>query len=166
MNEQFFIQTVNIKAKEIGMSPLLLLSGLEGLYTFKDVQINQINYQFLDNLILTIFALRIGDSYHAIAQDNLNNPNQKVRTAASKELTVMTPETIAQSANPYLQSFATILDGKSVIYHYHEKALEVAAYEVKKAHVNFGHDSIGTIMLQICKNDLSESLNLGAWFNS
>jgi len=166
MNEQAFLQTVNTKAKQLGISPLLLLSGIEGLYTFKDVQLNQINYQYLDNLILTIFALRIGDSYHAIAEDNLSNPNQKVRSAATRELTVLEPETIAQSANPYLQSFASILNGKSVIYQYHEKALEVAAYEVKRAHVQFGDDSIASIMLQICKTDLNESINLGAWFNN
>jgi hypothetical protein len=166
MNEQVFIQTVNVKAKELGISPLLLLSGIEGLYTFKDIHINQINYQFLDNLILTIFALRIGDSYHTIAEGNLDNPNHKVRTAATRELTAMSEQAIAESANPYLQSFASIIDGKSVIYHYHEKALEVAAFEVQKAHNSFGDDSIGSIMLQICKKDLNESLNLGAWFNN
>jgi hypothetical protein len=78
----------------------------------------------------------------------------------------MTTEAIAGSANPYLQSFASIIDGKSAIYQYHEKALEVAAYEVKKIHLQFGDESIGSIMLQICKNDLNESMNLGAWFSS
>lgn len=71
MNEQLFLQTVNNKAKEFGISPLLLLSGVEGIYSFRDVKINAINYQFLDSLILTIFALRIGDGFHNIAEENL-----------------------------------------------------------------------------------------------
>jgi hypothetical protein len=68
MNEQEFYKMVNAKARALNMSPLLLISGIEGLYSFKDVQIDNINYRFLDNLILTILALRIGDSFHAIAE--------------------------------------------------------------------------------------------------
>jgi hypothetical protein len=166
MNQELFVEVVNTKARKIGISPLLLLSGLEGLYTFKDVQINHINYRFLDNLILTIFALRIGDSFHTIAEENLSNPSQKVRAAATKELTELSPNDIVQSNDPYLQSFATIVDGKSTIRKYHQKALEVAALEVRKTQLSFGEESIGAIMLHICKTELSESIDLGSLFTT
>ena len=64
MNEQLFLHNINAKARQLNINPLLLLSGIEGLYTFKDVRLNAINYEFLDSLILTIFALRIGDQFH------------------------------------------------------------------------------------------------------
>src|SRR5215217_5299389 len=86
MNEQQFYNVVNTKARELNMSPLLLISGIEGLYSFKDVQIDNINYRFLDNLILTILALRIGDSFHAIAEENLKSSNDELRIAATTEL--------------------------------------------------------------------------------
>lgn len=160
------MQVVNAKARQLGMSPLLLLSGIEGLYTFKDVQINKINYQFLDNLILTIFALRIGDSFHALAEENLSNPSQKVRTAASQELTEMSADDIARSNNPYLQSFANLIDGKSTIRNYHQKALEVAAMEVQQTQAHFGEESIGAIMLHVYKHELSESLSQAGVFSA
>ena len=47
------------------MNPLLLLSGVESLYSFKDVQMNALNFELLDGLILTIFALRVGDQFHS-----------------------------------------------------------------------------------------------------
>lgn len=150
MNEQEFYKAVNEKARELNMSPLLLISGIEGLYSFKDVQVDNINYRFLDNLILTILALRIGDSFHALAEDNLKNPNQKVRESANFELKELTQEEINQSSNMYLQSFANVLAGKSAIRKYHEKALEVAAFEVQKVQSRFQNPSIGAIVLDIC----------------
>jgi hypothetical protein len=165
MNEQLFIQIVNSKAHEWGVNPLLLLSGIEGLYTFKDVELSAINYEFLDSLILTIFALRIGDQFHTLAEENLTNSNEEVRLAAYRELTELTTEQINNSANHYLQSFATILQGKSSIRGYHVKALEVAALEINKARVSYGNASIGAIVLDICKSDQSGSLDLAAIFS-
>jgi hypothetical protein len=143
---------VNEKARELNMSPLLLISGIEGLYSFKDVQIDNINYRFLDNLILTILALRIGDSFHAIAEENLKNPSQKLRESAQLELNELTYDEINQSSNMYLQSFANVLAGKTVIRKYHEKALQVAAFEVQKAQSRFQNPSIGAIVLDICQD--------------
>ena len=166
MNEQVFIQTVNSKARELNINPLLLLSGIEGLYTFKDVHLNNINYEFLDSLILTIFALRVGDKFHTLATENLYSSKATVRQAANNELSELSKEDISLSSNPYLQSFATILQGKSTIRRYHEKALEVAALEIKRAQVLFNSDSISTIMLALCKTELQELLNLETIFNS
>ena len=150
MNENQFYKAVNIKAKELNMSPLLLISGIEGLYSFKDVEIDNINYRFLDNLILTILALRIGDSFHAIAEENLKSPNDELRRAAGSELQELSAEEIKHSSNMYLQSFANVLSGKSVVRKYHEKALEVAAFEVRKVQEQFQNPSIGGIVLDIC----------------
>src|SRR5437763_15527057 len=109
MDEQLFIHSVNAKAREFGINPLLFLSGIEGLYTFRNVQLNKINYDFLDSLILTIFTLRIGDQFHTIAEENLLSSNTALRTAAGKELTELNYEEIKNSSNPYLQSFASVL---------------------------------------------------------
>jgi hypothetical protein len=166
MNEQVFYQTISDKSRELNLNPLLLLSGIEGLYTFRDVQLNAINYDFLDSLILTIFALRIGDQFHTLAQENLNSNNMGVRISAERELCEMSYQDIAASNNSYLQSFATMLQGKSPIRKYHEKALEVAALEIKKAQLTFSHESIGTIMLAICKSDLNNSLGLASLFSA
>ena len=166
MDEQLFIQSVNYKAREYGINPLLLLSGIEGLYTFRNVRLNAINYEFLDSLILTIFALRIGDQFHTIAQEQLASNNNSLRKAAGAELEEMNTEAINSSANPYLQSFARILEGKSPIRKYHIKALEVAALEIRNAQVSFNTGSISTIMLAICKNDLNNSLGLASLFNN
>jgi hypothetical protein len=46
------------------------------VYTFRDVELNGINYEFLDSLILTIFALRIGDTFHSLAEENLASRNE------------------------------------------------------------------------------------------
>lgn len=166
MNEQLFYQTINEKSRELNLNPLLLLSGIEGLYTFREVKLNAINYDFLDSLILTIFALRIGDKFHTLAEENLAHGNGASRQAAGQELTVLTRDDIDRSHNPYLQSFAQLLNGKSPIRKYHEKALEVAALEIKRTQLIFGHDSISTIMLAICKDDLNNSLGLGSMFNA
>src|SRR5687767_4322404 len=103
MNEAQFIQTVNAKARLWGVNPLLLFSGLEGLHTFKDVPLNSINYDFLDSLILTIFALRIGDRFHSLAEENLTHGSAEVRHAAATELSEMNPMEIAASTNTYFQ---------------------------------------------------------------
>ena|SRR5437763_13787799 len=166
MDEKKFIQTVQLKANELGINPLLLLSGIEGLYTFRNVHLNSINYGILDSLILTIFALRIGDQFHSIAEENLLSPHSSVRNAAGIELEELKKEDIINSSNPYLQSFASVINGKSPIRKYHEKALEVAAIEINKVQVGFGYESIGTIMLAICKNDEENSLGLASLFNS
>ena len=166
MNEHQFIQTVNNKASQAGINPLLLLSGIEGLYTFKDVPISTINFEFLDSLILTIFALRVGDQFHTLAQQNLLSDNNSVRDAAANELAVLSNQQIAASENTYLQSFANILSGKTVIRFYHVKALEVAALEIKKAQLHFGSSSIGTIVFQICQSPLGGDLNLAHIFAS
>ena len=150
MNEHQFYNVVNAKARELNMSPLLLISGIEGLYSFKDVQIDNINYRFLDNLILTILALRIGDSFHAIAEENLKSSNDELRSAADLELKELTPDEIVQSSNTYLQSFANVLAGKSIVRRYHEKALELAAMEVRRVQEKFQNPSIGAIVLDIC----------------
>jgi hypothetical protein len=165
MDEYGFIQAINQKAREFGINPLLMLSGIEGVYTFKDVKLNAINYELLDSLILTIFTLRIGDQFHTIAEENLSSTNAAVRSAAGIELTELKQEEIDLSSNPYLQSFAGIIKGKSPVRRYHEKALEVAALEIKKAQIQFNHPSIGTIMLAICKDDTGNSLGLASIFN-
>ena len=164
MNEEVFLQVINEKAKKYGINPLLLISGMEGIYTFRNVEVNHINYEFLDSLILTIFALRIGDRFHSIAEENLASDNFQLIQAAANELKPLSNEEIALSANPYLQSFARLVSGKSVVRHYHQKALEAAAQEVKNAHIVFSNESIGAIMLHLCKNDLQSSLDLDSFF--
>lgn len=164
MDEQLFLHIIQVKAKELGINPLLLISGIEGVYTFREVQLNEINYEFLDSLILTIFALRIGDSFHSIAEGNLSSNNQELRSAANFELKELSNEEIAQSGNSYLQSFAGILQGKSPIRRYHEKAIEVAALEVKKAQLGFGNSSISSIILHICKTELNHNINFATLF--
>jgi len=166
MNEQQFFTAVSERSKELNVSPLLLLSGIEGLYTFRDVKLNAINYDLLDSLILTIFALRIGDQFHSIAQDNLASESKTVRIAANEELKELNKNDIDHSQNKYLQSFAAVLGGKSPIRKYHEKALEVAAYEIKKTQMIFGNESIGVIILAICKDDPGDRLGVASFFRA
>lgn len=165
MNEQQFYETVLERSKQLNLNPLLVLSGIEGLYTFKDVKLNAINYDLLDSLILTIFALRIGDQFHSVAEENLQSQNKTLCMAANAELKELAKEDIDNSGNPYLQSFASVLNGKSPVRKYHEKALEVAAYEIKKAQLLLGNDSIGLIMLAICKDDPHNQFGLSSIFN-
>ena len=146
------------------MSPLLLISGIEGLYSFREVALNSINYPFLDNLILSILALRIGDSFHAIAEENLKNPNHEIRYAANVELRELSSDEINHSPNLYLQSFAKVLAGKSAIRKYHEKALEVAALEVRKAQEQFKKASIGSIVQDIC-HDMKGNVDFSFLFS-
>jgi hypothetical protein len=166
MNEALFIKAVNERSKAVNMNPLLLLSGIEGLYTFKDIQLSAINYEFLDSLILTIFALRIGDQFHSIAEENLSSSNALTKQSAIIELSEMSSEDIDRSENKYLQSFAKILGGKSPVRKYHEKALEVAALEIKKSQLIFGSESIGIIILSICKDDPEDNLGLANLFRA
>jgi hypothetical protein len=86
--------------------------------------------------------------------------------AASEELKELNKADIANSRNEYLQSFASVLGGKSTIRKYHEKALEVAAYEIKKAQLIFGGDSIGVIILAICKDDPGNRLGVASFFRA
>ena len=165
MNEELFFQTIHAKAHELNMNPLLILSGIEGLYTFRDVQLNAINYDILDSLILTIFALRIGDQFHNIAEENLQSKNPSVRDNAKMELKELSQSYIEQSNNSYLQSFASMIRGQSPIRKYHEKALEVAALEIRKSQLLFSNDSIGIIMLAICKNDENDNFGLASLFS-
>jgi hypothetical protein len=166
MNEQQFYQAITERSQEVNVNPLLLLSGIEGLYTFRDVKLNAINYDLLDSLILTIFALRIGDQFHSIAEDNLNSESKTVRLAASEELKELNRSDIEGSKNRYLQSFAAVLGGKSPVRKYHEKALEVAAYEIQKAQMIFGNESIGIIILAICKDDPDNRLGMASFFRA
>ena len=166
MNEQQFYSAITERSKELNVNPLLLLSGIEGLYTFRDVKLNAINYDLLDSLILTIFALRIGDQFHNIAEDNLKSESKTVRMAASEELKELSSNDIERSQNRYLQSFASVLGGKSTIRKYHEKALEIAAYEIKKAQMIFGNDSIGIVILAICKDDPGNKLGVASFFRA
>lgn len=165
MNEQLFLQTIHTKSKELGINSLLLLSGIEGIYTFRDVEFSRINYAYLDSLILTIFALRIGDHFHSLAEENLASTSETVRHAAHAELEEISSEEIGKSANAYLQSFAQLLNGKSVIRRYHEKALEAAALEIEKTQGHFGENSIGTIVLYICLHHLGDAVNLSFLFS-
>jgi hypothetical protein len=164
MNEQAFLQVIQTTSARIGINPFLLLSGIEGLYTFREVPLNSINYDHLDSLILTILALRIGDEFHSLAQENLASDRDGIRDAAASELRPLTPAEIEGSANPYLQSFATLLAGKAPVRQYHIKALEAAAEEIGAARLAFGSDSISTLILGICKSELGSELDLGALF--
>jgi len=165
MNEQAFLQTIHTKSKELGINSLLLLSGIEGLYTFRDVELNGINYAYLDSLILTIFALRIGDHFHSLAEENLASKSDTIRRSAHAELQPLDNAEIDQSANAYLQSFAKLLNGKSVIRKYHEKALEAAALEIEKTQTRFAEKSIGAIVLYLCLHHLEDSVDLSFLFS-
>ena len=167
MDEKLFIQAVNSKAREFSINPLLLLSGIEGIYTFRNVPLNTINYEFLVQIpIPTIFALRIGDQFHSIAESNLSSPNSSIRQAAVNELETLSNEVINQSGNIYLQSFSRVLNGKSPIRKYHEKALEVAAKEISNARMKFNNNNISNIVIAVCKNDHENTLGLASLFNS
>lgn len=164
MNEEIFLRTIHNKAKELAINPLLLMSGVEGLYMFKDVPLNQINYDFLDSLILTILALRIGDGFHNLAEKNLEHPDTETKWAAIQELTELNAADIAASGNATLQSFAGLINGKSPVRRYHEKALEVAAIEIGNAQQVYRNNSISTIILALCQTELKDLLEESAFF--
>jgi hypothetical protein len=165
MNEQAFLEVIGRKAIELNMNPILLLSGLEGLYTFKDIPLNQINYEFLDSLILTIFALRIGDSFHQQARENLLSNDNRIRESAANELKIMTSQDITDSRNLYLASFAHIINGKSPIRNYHVKALDAAALEINNTQLQFNATSISTIIIYLF-NEFKNELNINSLFGS
>lgn len=165
MDERHFLHSVQRTSQTVGINSLLLLSGIEGLYTFRDVELSHINYSYLDSLILTIFALRIGDHFHSLAEENLTSTSDALRTSAQHELRELTEADINKSQNQYLQSFAKLLAGKSVIRKYHEKALEAAAVEIEKTQARFQTNSISTIVLHICRTHLQNTVNLGSVFN-
>jgi hypothetical protein len=166
MDEKAFLQVLSDKAQILHINPFLLLSGLEGLYTFRDVPINTINLEFLDSLVLTLFTLRIGDQFHALAEEQLSHERPQVQAAAQRELEVIPDAELAQSTDAYLQSFATVMSGKTPIRRYHIKALEAAAHEIHQVHVRYGNSSIGAIMIEVCKNELSDVLPLGSLFTA
>jgi hypothetical protein len=165
MNEQAFLQSISQKAGELHINPILLLSGMEGLFTFKDIPLNQVNYDFLDSLILTIFALRIGDRFHEHARENLLSTNDSIREKAAKELQLMSSEEIEASNNAYLASFARILNGKSPVRNYHVKALEAAAMEINNVQIRYNATSISSIMLYVF-NEFRQELNIGSLFGN
>ncbi len=164
MDEKLFIQTITAKAKSLGINPLLLLSGIEGLYTFREVALNEVNYELLDSLILTIFTLRMGDHFHALAEENLKSNDAATLQVAALELRPLSANQIEASSNQYLHSFASVLSGKTQIRGYHVKALEVAALEIKKTQQLFSKNSIGSITIYVCKEHLSGSVDLGLLF--
>jgi len=99
-----------------------------------------------------------------MAEKNLASTHNDVRKAAAVELRELSKDDINHSSNIYLQSFAGLLNGKSSIRKYHEKALEVAALEVRKAQEQFSINSIGSIVLAICE-DMKGSVDLSFLFN-
>jgi hypothetical protein len=165
MNEQEFYKTLNEKGKKTGINPILLLSGIEGLYSFRNVPLNNINYDLLDSLIMTIFTLRIGDHFHALAQQKLSSSSAAERRAAKQELEIIPPHEIALSSNPYLKAFVEVLNGKGTIRYYHLKALEVAALEVKNVQTNFAVNNVGTLIMEVCENELKNTVQLSALFD-
>jgi hypothetical protein len=156
MQPETILSAIHKKATQLGMNPLLLLAGIEGLYSFKNVPLNAINYDLLDNLILTIFALRIGEQFHTIAAEEITGTNEKARVAASRELLELSSEQIQASNNQYLISFSQVLAGKSPVRVYHIKALEVAALEIGQLRMRYNETSVGSIILQLCKSRLYE----------
>ncbi|RYY97232.1 MAG: hypothetical protein EOO11_11475 [Chitinophagaceae bacterium] len=166
MDEKAFLHALSEKARTLHINPFLILSGIEGLYTFRELPMNEANMSFLDSLILTLFTLRIGDQFHALAEEGLASGQDEVRLAAAGELTPIPDEELAATSNPYLASFATVMQGKAPIRRYHEKALEAAALEINGVQLRYESSSIGTIMIGICKNELNEVLDLGSLFSA
>ncbi|TCJ12026.1 hypothetical protein EPD60_15835 [Flaviaesturariibacter flavus] len=166
MDEKAFLQLLNDKAQSLGINPFLLLSGLEGLYTFREVPLNEINMEFLDSLVLTLLALRIGDQFHGLAEEQLGHERPQVQEAARRELEIIPDAELEASNDPYLRSFAAVLSGKAPIRRYHIKALEAAAQEVHHVQLRYNNSSIGAIMIEVCKTELSDVLPLGSLFNA
>jgi len=166
MDEQAFLQLLSERAKTLQINPFLLLSGLEALYTFRDVPMNTLNHEMLDSLVLTLFTLRIGDQFHALAEEQLSKSSPFGQTAAHRELEEIPERELEASNNPYLRSFAGIMQGKAPIRRYHEKALEAAALEVNQVQLRYGNSSIGAIMIDVCRNNLNDVLPLGGLFSA
>lgn len=165
MSEQEFLAIVKHKAAETGLNPLLFISGIEGLYSFRNVPAHELNFGMLDSLILTIFALRIGDSFDELSRQNLEAKNLQTRMAAERELELLSEEDVAQINDPFLTSFAQVLQHKLPVRRYHRKALEVAAIEIKKAQLHFANNSIGAIVFALCQSELKGHLHLAAIFS-
>ncbi len=164
MDGQEFIELVKTKAEALSINPILLLSAIEGLYTFKDVALTEHAYELLDSLILSVFALRIGDEFHTLAEAQLLSDEPAKMEAAAEELRILKKEDIDAAENHYLHAFARVLAGKSNIRVYHIKALEVAAVEIRKTQLQFGNNSIGSIALDVCQNHLAGSVDLSSLF--
>ncbi|MEJ7912400.1 MAG: hypothetical protein WKF70_04550 [Chitinophagaceae bacterium] len=164
MDGQEFIDLVKSKAEELSINPILLLSAIEGLYTFKDVALTEHVYELLDSLILSVFALRIGDEFHSLAEAHLMSEQASKMEAAAEELRILKKEDIDASDNHYLHAFARVIDSKTNIRMYHIKALEVAAMEIRKTQLQFGNSSIGAIALYVCQNHLAGSVDLSSLF--
>jgi hypothetical protein len=142
------------------------MSGLEGLHMFKDVPLNQINYDFLDSLILTILTLRIGDGFHSLAEKSLESESTEKKWAAIQELTELNGADIASSGNLALQSFAKLLNGKSPIRRYHEKALDAATQEIQNTTLAYQNPSISTIILALCQTELKNVIEDSGFFHA
>lgn len=166
MHSQDFLRTIQNESARLGLNPLLVLAGIEGLYSFRHQPAEKIQFRLLDSLILTLFALRIGDGFHLLAEQNLTHEDPERKLAAIEELTEIPASAIATSGNAYLQSFAAVLNGKTPVRRYHQKALEVAALEINQAHQQFGSNSIGAIMLHLCQHQLQEPLSASGIFQS
>lgn len=166
MDEQAFLQRLSEKAGALHINPFLLLSGLEALYTFREVPLNALNLEYLDSLVLTLFALRIGDQFHALAEGELAGGSPAAQEAARRELEPISEEELAQTSNEYLRSFAGLLQGSSPVRRYHEKALEAAALEISNVQQRYGNPSIGTILIEVSKNELGDVLPLGSLFSA
>ncbi|RYY66082.1 MAG: hypothetical protein EOO12_05210 [Chitinophagaceae bacterium] len=166
MDEQAFLQRLSEKADKLHINPFLLLSGLEGLYTFREVPLNALNMDYLDSLVLTLFALRIGDQFHALAEAELQGGTEAAQAAALRELEPIPGEELETTSNEYLRSFAGILQGSTPMRRYHVKALEAAALEVSAVQQRYGSPSIGSIMINVCKTELGDVLPLGSLFSA
>lgn len=166
MQSQEFLRSIQDESTRLGLNPLLLLSGIEGIYSFRHLPPREIQFQLLDSLILTLLALRIGDGFHLLAEQNLKSGDPEMQLAAIEELTEIPAPAIEGSGNDYLKSFAAVLNGKAPVRRYHVKALEVAALEINGAHTRFGSQSIGRIMLHLCQHELKESLRASGIFES
>lgn len=165
MRPEVFYDSIQGAAQKAGVNPVLLLSGIEGLYTFRNIPMNEINYNLLDSLILTIFTLRIGDQFHHLAEQQSQSANKNIRQQAREELRPLSEIEVQENDNTLLQSFAQLTGGKTAIYNYHIKALEVATQEIKNTLRHTGGNSIGTIVLGIC-GDKDYGLDLGLVFSS
>ncbi|RYD91326.1 MAG: hypothetical protein EOP50_14495 [Sphingobacteriales bacterium] len=100
MDEQAFLQRLSDKAQELRINPFLLLAGLEGLYTFREVSLSALNMEYLDSLVMTLFTLRIGDQFHALAEAQLQEGDVNTKGAALRELEILTESDLAGTQTP------------------------------------------------------------------
>lgn len=166
MQSQEFLRSIQEESARLRLNPLLLLSGIEGIHSFRHLPPRDIQFHLLDSLILTLFALRIGDGFHLLAEQNLQSTDPELQLAAIEELTEIPAPAIEASDNEYLKSFSAVIGGKAPVRRYHVKALEVAALEINQAHTLFGAQSIGRIMLHLCQHELHHPLRASGIFES